>query len=119
MIQRGMDQTVVGQKHLIDSLLVALLSNGHVLLRVCPGLQQNFGYKELSTQVIDAKYSRITVYPDDFCRPTLQVRCLWRESEQFQVKGPVFANFVLADGDKPCSRKKCRVRFLRPCRNVR
>ena len=62
MIQRGMDQTIVGQKHLIDSLLIALLSNGHVLLEGVPGLAKTLAIKTLA-QVIDAKYSRIQFTP--------------------------------------------------------
>ena len=77
LVTRGMDQTIVGQKHLVDSLLIALLSNGHVLLEGVPGLAKTLAIKTLA-QVIDAKYSRI--------------------QEQFQIKkGPIFANFVLAD----------------------
>ena len=58
-----MNQTIVGQKHLIDSLLIALLANGHVLLEGVPGLAKTLAIKTLA-QLIDAKYSRIQFTPD-------------------------------------------------------
>lgn len=97
MIQRGMDQTIVGQKHLIDSLLIALLSNGHVLLEGVPGMAKTLAIKTLA-QVIDAKYSRIQFTPDLLPADVTGTMVYSVKSEQFQVKkGPVFANFVLAD----------------------
>ena len=97
MIQRGMDQTIVGQKHLIDSLLIALLSNGHVLLEGVPGLAKTLAIKTLA-QVIDAKVQPHTVYPDLLPADVTGTMVYSVKSEQFQVKkGPVFANFVLAD----------------------
>ena len=97
MIQRGMDQTIVGQKHLIDSLLIALLSNGHVLLEGVPGLANTLAIKTLA-QVIDAKYSRIQFTPDLLPADVTGTMVYSVKSEQFQVKkGPIFANFVLAD----------------------
>ena len=63
LIVRGMDQTIVGQKHLVESLLIALLSNGHVLLEGVPGLAKTLAIKTLA-QLIDAKYSRIQFTPD-------------------------------------------------------
>ncbi len=97
LIQRGMDQTIVGQKHLIDSLLIALLSNGHVLLEGVPGLAKTLAIKTLA-QIIDAKYSRIQFTPDLLPADVLGTMVYSVKSEQFQVKkGPIFANFVLAD----------------------
>ena len=63
MITQGMDQTIVGQKHLVDSLLIALLANGHVLLEGVPGLAKTLAIKTLAS-LIDAKYSRIQFTPD-------------------------------------------------------
>ena len=63
LVTKGMDQTIVGQKHLIDSLLIALLSNGHILLEGVPGLAKTLAIKTLS-QIVDAKYSRIQFTPD-------------------------------------------------------
>lgn len=97
LIQRGMDQTIVGQKHLIDSLLIALLSNGHVLLEGVPGLAKTLAIKTLA-QIIDAKYSRIQFTPDLLPADVIGTMVYSVKSEQFQVKrGPIFANFVLAD----------------------
>ena len=97
LITRGMDQTIVGQKHLVESLLIALLSNGHVLLEGVPGLAKTLAIKTLS-QLIDAKYSRIQFTPDLLPADVLGTMVYSVKSEQFQVKkGPVFANFVLAD----------------------
>lgn len=92
-----MDQTIVGQKHLIDSLLIALLSNGHVLLEGVPGLAKTLAIKTLA-QIIDAKYSRIQFTPDLLPADVIGTMVYSVKSEQFQVKkGPIFANFVLAD----------------------
>ena len=97
LITRGMDQTIVGQKHLVESLLIALLSNGHVLLEGVPGLAKTLAIKTLS-QLIDAKYSRIQFTPDLLPADVLGTMVYSVKSEQFQVKkGPIFANFVLAD----------------------
>ncbi len=97
LVQRGMDQTIVGQKHLIDSLLIALLSNGHVLLEGVPGLAKTLAIKTLS-QIIDAKYSRIQFTPDILPADVIGTMVYSVKNEQFQVKkGPIFANFVLAD----------------------
>lgn len=97
LITQGMDQTIVGQKHLVESLLIALLSNGHVLLEGVPGLAKTLAIKTLS-QLIDAKYSRIQFTPDLLPADVTGTMMYSVKSEQFQVKrGPIFANFVLAD----------------------
>ncbi len=95
LIQRGMDQTIVGQKHLIDSLLIALLSNGHVLLEGVPGLAKTLAIKTLA-QIIDAKYSRIQFTPDLLPADVIGTMVYSVKSEQVK-RGPIFANFVLAD----------------------
>ena len=97
LITEGMNQTIVGQKHLIESLIIALLSNGHVLLEGVPGLAKTLAIKTLS-QLIDAKYSRIQFTPDLLPADVIGTMIYSVKNEQFQVKkGPVFANFVLAD----------------------
>lgn len=97
LITRGMDQTIVGQKHLIEALLIALLSNGHVLLEGVPGLAKTLAIKTLA-QLIDAKYSRIQFTPDLLPADVIGTMVYSVQKEQFQVKkGPIFANFVLAD----------------------
>lgn len=96
-ITQGMNQTIVGQKHLIDSLLIALLANGHVLLEGVPGLAKTLAIKTLS-QLIDAKYSRIQFTPDLLPADVIGTMVYSIQKEKFEVKrGPVFANFVLAD----------------------
>lgn len=97
LVNRGMDQTIVGQKHLVDSLLIALLSNGHVLLEGVPGLAKTLAIKTLA-QIIDAKYSRIQFTPDLLPADVIGTMIYSVQKEQFQIKrGPIFANFVLAD----------------------
>lgn len=97
LITRGMDQTIVGQKHLVDSLLIALLANGHVLLEGVPGLAKTLAIKTLSS-LIDAKFSRIQFTPDLLPADVIGTMVYSVKRETFEVKkGPVFANFVLAD----------------------
>lgn len=97
MITHGMDQTIVGQKHLVESLLIALLANGHVLLEGVPGLAKTLAIKTLA-QLIDAKYSRIQFTPDLLPADVIGTMIYSVKNETFQVKkGPIFANFVLAD----------------------
>ena len=97
LIVKGMDQAIVGQKHLVESLLIALLSNGHVLLEGVPGLAKTLAIKTLA-QLIDAKYSRIQFTPDLLPADVTGTMVYSVKNETFQVKkGPVFANFVLAD----------------------
>lgn len=97
MITQGMDQAIVGQKHLVDSLLIALLANGHVLLEGVPGLAKTLAIKTLA-QVIDAKFSRIQFTPDLLPADVIGTMVYSVQKEQFQIKkGPIFANFVLAD----------------------
>ncbi len=97
MLTRGMDQTIVGQKHLVESLLIALLSNGHVLLEGVPGLAKTLAIKTLA-QLIDAKYSRIQFTPDLLPADVMGTMIYSVQKEQFLIKkGPIFANFVLAD----------------------
>lgn len=97
LITHGMDQTIVGQKHLVESLLIALISNGHVLLEGVPGLAKTLAIKTLA-QLIDAKYSRIQFTPDLLPADVIGTMVYSMQNEQFQVKkGPIFANFVLAD----------------------
>lgn len=97
LITQGMDQAIVGQKHHVDSLLIALLANGHVLLEGVPGLAKTLAIKTLA-QVIDAKFSRIQFTPDLLPADVIGTMVYSVQKEQFQIKkGPIFANFVLAD----------------------
>ena len=93
----GMDQVIVGQKHLVESLLIGLLSDGHVLLEGVPGLAKTLAIKTLAS-LIDAQYSRIQFTPDLLPADVIGTMVYSQKDETFQVKkGPVFANFVLAD----------------------
>ena len=97
MITMGMDKVIVGQKHLVESLLIGLLSDGHILLEGVPGLAKTLAIKTLSS-LIDAKYSRIQFTPDLLPADVIGTMIYSQKSEEFQVKqGPIFANFVLAD----------------------
>lgn len=97
MITMGMDQTIVGQKHLVESLLIGLLSDGHILLEGVPGLAKTLAIKTLAS-LIDAKYSRIQFTPDLLPADVVGTMIYSQKTEEFLVKkGPVFANFVLAD----------------------
>ena len=93
----GMDRVIVGQKHLIDSLLIGLLSDGHILLEGVPGLAKTLAIKTLA-QLISSNYSRIQFTPDLLPADVVGTMVYSQKDEKFHVKkGPVFANFILAD----------------------
>jgi MoxR-like ATPases len=96
-LTKGMDQIIVGQKHLVESLLIGLLSDGHVLLEGVPGLAKTLAIKTLAS-LIDAKFSRVQFTPDLLPADVIGTMVYSQKDEEFLVnKGPVFANFVLAD----------------------
>lgn len=96
-LMAGMDQVIVGQKHLVESLLIGLLSNGHVLLEGVPGLAKTLAIKTLAT-LIDSDYSRVQFTPDLLPADVVGTMVYSQKHENFQIKkGPIFANFVLAD----------------------
>lgn len=96
-ITHGMSTRIVGQKHLVDSLLIALLCNGHVLLEGVPGLAKTLAIKTLA-HLVDAKYSRIQFTPDLLPADVTGTMIYSVKQEKFEIKkGPIFANFVLAD----------------------
>ena len=93
----GMGRTIVGQKHLVDSLLVGLLSGGHILLEGVPGLAKTLAIKTLAA-LVDAQFSRVQFTPDLLPADVIGTLIYSQKTESFVVKrGPVFANFVLAD----------------------
>ena len=93
----GMNQVIVGQKHLVDTLLISLLSDGHILLEGVPGLAKTLAIKTLS-QLVDVKFSRVQFTPDLLPADVVGTMIYSQKDEAFHVKkGPVFANFVLAD----------------------
>ena len=96
-LMEGMNQVIVGQKHLIESLLIGLLSDGHILLEGVPGLAKTLAIKTLAS-LIDSKYSRVQFTPDLLPADIIGTMIYSQKDEQFVAnKGPVFANFVLAD----------------------
>lgn len=97
MIMMGMDKVIVGQKHLVESLLIGLLSDGHILLEGVPGLAKTLAIKSLAS-LIEADYRRIQFTPDLLPADVVGTMIYSQKLEEFQVKkGPIFANFVLAD----------------------
>jgi MoxR-like ATPase len=93
----GMNQVIVGQKHLVESLLIGLLSNGHVLLEGVPGLAKTLAIKTLA-QLIDANYSRIQFTPDLLPADVIGTMIYSQKKEEFTIKkGPIFSHFILAD----------------------
>ena len=97
IITMEMNKVIVGQKHLVENLLIGLLADGHILLEGMPGLAKTLAINTLAN-IVDAKFSRIQFTPDLLPADVLGTMIYSQKSEQFQVKqGPIFANFVLAD----------------------
>lgn len=97
MIMMGMDKVIVGQKHLVESLLIGLLSDGHILLEGVPGLAKTLAIKTLAS-LVEADYHRIQFTPDLLPADVVGTMIYSQKNEEFLIKkGPVFANFVLAD----------------------
>lgn len=97
MINIEMQKVIIGQKHLLDSLLIGLLSNGHILLEGVPGLAKTLAVSTLA-ETIDAKFSRIQFTPDLLPADLLGTMIYSQKKEEFVVKkGPLFTNIVLAD----------------------
>ena len=93
----GMHRHIVGQKHLIDTLLIGLLADGHILLEGVPGLAKTLAIKTMAG-LIDAQFGRIQFTPDLLPADVVGTLVYSQKEESFKVKkGPVFANFVLAD----------------------
>ena len=97
IIQMEMGKVIVGQKQLVDNLMIGLLAGGHILLEGMPGLAKTLAINTLA-QIVDARFSRIQFTPDLLPADLIGTMIYSQKSEQFQIKkGPVFANFVLAD----------------------
>lgn len=96
-LMMGMDKVIVGQKHLVESLLIGLLSDGHILLEGVPGLAKTLAIKTLS-DLIKGDYSRIQFTPDLLPADLIGTMIYSQKKEEFSIrKGPVFANLILAD----------------------
>ncbi len=92
-----MSKVIVGQKHLVDTLLIGLLSDGHILLEGVPGLAKTLAITTLA-KAVDARFSRIQFTPDLLPADLLGTLIYSQKTEEFVVKkGPIFANFILAD----------------------
>ena len=90
-------KVIVGQKYMVERLLIGLLSNGHILLEGVPGLAKTLAIKSLSS-AIHAKFSRIQFTPDLLPADLIGTLIYNQKKEEFNVrKGPIFANFILAD----------------------
>ena len=97
LLSLEMGKVIVGQKHLVENLLIGLLANGHILLEGVPGLAKTLAISTLS-QAVDARFSRIQFTPDLLPADLVGTMIYSQKDERFEVhKGPVFANFVLAD----------------------
>ena len=97
MINMEMNKVIVCQKHLVEGLLIGMLSNGHILLEGVPGLAKTLAINTLAT-TIDAKFSRIQFTPDLLPADVIGTMIYSQKREEFVVKqGPIFANFILAD----------------------
>lgn len=92
-----MNKVIVGQKNMVDRLLIGLLANGHILLEGVPGLAKTLAIKSLANS-IKARFSRIQFTPDLLPADLIGTMIYSQKKEEFVVrKGPVFANFILAD----------------------
>ena len=119
MVTHGMDQTIVGQKHLVESLLIAMLANGHVLLEGVPGLAKTLAIKTLA-QLIDAKYSRIQFTPDLLPADVIGTMIYSVKNETFQVKKrPGIRQLRTCPTKSTEPRPRCRVPCSRLCRSAR
>lgn len=97
IVNMEMGKVIVGQKHLLESLLVGLLADGHILLEGVPGLAKTLAINTLAN-IIDVKFNRIQFTPDLLPADLIGTLIYSPKSEQFTVKkGPIFANFILAD----------------------
>jgi MoxR-like ATPase len=97
LISLEMNKVIVGQKHLVESLMIGLLSNGHILLEGVPGLAKTLAIKSLA-HTIDAKFARVQFTPDLLPADLVGTMIYSQKKEEFSVKkGPIFANFILAD----------------------
>ena len=97
MLMLEINKVIIGQKEMSERLLVALLSNGHILLEGVPGLAKTLAISTLA-KTIDAKFSRLQFTPDLLPADIIGTQVYSPKNENFSVKkGPIFANFILAD----------------------
>ena len=113
IIQMEMNKVIVGQKHLVEDLLIGLLADGHLLLEGMPGLAKTLAISTLS-DIIDAKFQRIQFTPDLLPSDIVGTMIYSQKNEQFQVKKgpslPMKSTVLL---------QRFRARSWRPCRKGR
>lgn len=97
LVTREMDKVIIGQRYMVDRMMIALLSNGHLLLEGVPGLAKTLAIKSLAATV-DGAFSRIQFTPDLLPADLVGTQIYQVKNDAFSVrKGPIFANFILAD----------------------
>jgi MoxR-like ATPase len=97
LLTMEMDKVIVGQKYMVERLLIGLLSNGHILLEGVPGLAKTLAIKSLAS-TIHADFSRIQFTPDLLPADLIGTMIYNQKKEEFTVRqGPIFSNFILAD----------------------
>ncbi len=97
IVNLEMNKVIIGQKHLVESLLIGLLANGHILLEGVPGLAKTLAINTLAN-IVDAKFHRIQFTPDLLPADLIGTQIYSQKNEEFHVKkGPIFSNFLLAD----------------------
>ncbi len=97
LVTSEMGKVIVGQKKLVENLMIGLLANGHILLEGVPGLAKTLAINTLAS-IVDAKFARIQFTPDLLPSDLLGTMIYSQKSEEFKIrKGPIFANFILAD----------------------
>lgn len=117
-LMTGMDQVIVGQKHLVESLLIGLLSDGHILLEGVPGLAKTLAIKTLAS-LIDSQYSRVQFTPDLLPADVIGTMIYSQKDERFVAKkGPILQTLYWRM-KSTVPQQKCRVLYLKPCRSVR
>ena len=117
-LMTGMDQVIVGQKHLVESLLIGLLSDGHILLEGVPGLAKTLAIKTLAS-LIDAKYSRIQFTPDLLPADVIGTMIYSQKDEQFIAKKGPILQISYWPMKSTVLRPRYRVLCWKRCRNVR
>ena len=97
LLNMEIGKVIIGQKHMVESLLIGLLSNGHILLEGVPGLAKTLAISTLS-KVIDVDFKRVQFTPDLLPADLLGTMIYNQKKEEFiSKKGPLFSNFILAD----------------------
>ena len=117
-LMTGMDQVIVGQKHLVESLLIGLLSDGHILLEGVPGLAKTLAIKTLAS-LIDAKYSRIQFTPDLLPADVIGTMIIVRKMRNSSLRKDRFSPISYWPMRSTVLQPRYRVLCWKPCRNVR